>query len=418
MPHEFLNASHVPVPDTSIPSSYTHGESLNWKAPWMDVTVSTELPFWLMLDDTEFAINCQGHDFPVSVHGDYFELIIGEVSDSRSYVLYRGPLKRPEHLSDPIRNLMEQRPDLTYIWRKCKTCLKIRSRCNADVWSALMGEADRRNREATTYISELCRAHIPVINQVIQAYRLATYDHFPFEVAPWDVSYWIIDHEGHGTFTNLVNYRMWDRKPLLYGSDPQNAENPKVYSLITPQDFKNQLSASAAPGEFELLDALNLMERGDYSGAVRRVTTAIEVIVEAVLRKALEEAEGKGAAKEFLRSTRMRFDERIKKFQQLTGRTLPEVLRQTLKESRDLRQVIVHGGYRINFSERGKAQKSVDTCRFIFNWFENDQNRRDIREKRIALRSLGKDSIAGVFQPKITPEGVLLSHHSGPKASR
>src|ERR1019366_10217739 len=67
------------------------------------------------------------------------------------------------------------------------------------------------------------------------------------------------------------------------------------------------------------------------------------------------------------------------------------------------------GGYRIGPGERGKAQKAVDTGRWLFNWFENDDARRNIREKRIAFRSLGRDLTAGIFSPKITPDGVLLS---------
>jgi hypothetical protein len=151
------------------------------------------------------------------------------------------------------------------------------------------------------------------------------------------------------------------------------------------------------------------MERGDYSGAVRRVTTAIEVIVEAVAGKAVETAIGKPAAEKFLKDTRMRFDERVKRYQKLTGRIIPATLLKTLKETRDLRHKIVHGGYRIGPGERGKAQKAVDTGRWLFNWFENVQARRDTREKRIGFRSLGRDLNAGIFCPRITPEGVVLS---------
>jgi hypothetical protein len=38
------------------------------------------------------------------------------------------------------------------------------------------------------------------------------------------------------------------------------------------------------------------MERGDYSGAVRRVTTVIEVVVKAAVAREIEKAEGKAAA--------------------------------------------------------------------------------------------------------------------------
>jgi hypothetical protein len=128
----------------------------------------------------------------------------------------------------------------------------------------------------------------------------------------------------------------------------------------------------------------------------------------------VEAANGKQAAEKFLKNTRMRFDERLKMYQKLTGRKLSGSSLNMLKETRDLRHQIVHGGYRIGPSERGRAQKAVDTSRWTFNWFENDNSRRDIREKRIGYRSLGRDLAAGIFHPKITPDGVVLSPIHGP----
>jgi hypothetical protein len=157
------------------------------------------------------------------------------------------------------------------------------------------------------------------------------------------------------------------------------------------------------------------MERGDYSGAVRRVTTAIEVVVEAVVGKEIERAEGNAVATNFLNATRMNFKRRIDKYQSLTGRTLLQGLSATLDETRKLRHRIVHGGYRISAGERGRAQRAVDTGRWIFNWFENDAQRSKTREKQIGLRSLGRDLTYGVFRSKITPEGVTVSRPEIPR---
>jgi len=293
------------------------------------------------------------------------------------------------------------------MWRKCKTCLKVESRCNEDVWNAASNEELSRKNAAKLYLAELCRAHIPVINRLIKGYRLATYDYFAFEVSPWDIPKWYIEHDGNLISSTLLSYREWDGKPLIKPKDLSG--KPEVYSLIEADDLRNQISFVPTPGELELLDSINLMERGDYSGAVRRITTAIEVILEAVAGKAMEVAKGKQAAEKFLKDTRMHFDERLKSYQKLTGRQVSGALLQTLKETRALRHQIVHGGYRIGPSERMRAQKAVDTGRWLFNWFENDQTRRDIREKRIAYRSLGRDLVAGVFRPKITVDGVVLS---------
>jgi hypothetical protein len=96
----------------------------------------------------------------------------------------------------------------------------------------------------------------------------------------------------------------------------------------------------------------------------------------------------------------------VTKYQTLTGRTLPSPLEKTLSETRKLRHRIVHGGHRIAACERGIAQKSVDTGRWTFNWFENDQGRQQLREKRIAFRSLGRDY--SIFPARITPDGVVV----------
>jgi hypothetical protein len=212
---------------------------------------------------------------------------------------------------------------------------------------------------------------IPVINKLISAYRLATYDYFAFEVSPWDVPHWHIERDGQAISATLLSYREWDGKPLIYKFNDPSAK-PKVYQLIETDELQKSISIAPTSGELELLDALNLMETGDYSGAVRRVTTAMEVIVEAVAGKAMEAAKGKQAAVKFLKDTRMRFDERVKRYQTLTGRKTPSGLLGRLKETRDLRHRIVHGGYRIEPGERGIAQKAVDTGRWTYNWFEND----------------------------------------------
>jgi hypothetical protein len=399
---------------TPIPDHYAVGDNLNWDAPWINVRLWTELPFWLMVDNTAVAVECEGHEFPVAIHDNYFELFFGEATDSRTTVGYRGPFKKREDLPPGVKQAMDQHPNGPYMWRKCKTILKVDSRCNEDVWNAASNKDLPRANEAKLYLSELCRGHIPVINRLIGAYRLATYDYFAFEVSPWDIPRWSVERGGQSISSRLLSYREWDGKPLIYKFEDLS-EKPIVYKLIEADDLRKGISYVPTPGELELLDALNLMETGDYSGAVRRITTAIEVIVEAVAEKVMEESNGKQAAEKFLKDTRMRFDERLKAYQKLTGRQISTTSLKTLKETRNLRHQIVHGGYRIGPSERVRAQKAVDTGRWIFNWFEDDQARRDIREKHIAFRSLGRDLDAGLFHPKITPDGILLSPIQAPE---
>jgi hypothetical protein len=381
-----------------LPTQFTIGDDINWNAPWADVSLWVELPFWLMVNNSSFTINYQGCNFPIATHDNYFELHCGEIADSRRTVLYRGPFKERDKLSDNIRQILTENPELSVLWRKCKTILKIKSRCNQAVWE----KDDDRPFSYSLYMAELCRAHLPIVNQLIKSYRLATYDYFAFELSPWDVPFWNVERAGQSVSCMLVPYHRWDIKPPIILKED---EPPVPYQLIEGQDLASQISVIDTPGEFDLLDALNLMERGDYSGAVRRITTAIEVVLESAVRREVHAAEGKSAAARFFKRTKTNFPLRLAKYRQLSNRALSTWLEKELASTRNLRHGIVHGGHRV---DRGRAQRSVDTGRWIFNWVENDQTRARAREKRIGFRSLGRDMYAGIFPTKITPDGVIV----------
>jgi hypothetical protein len=412
-----------------IPSSYAIGQEINWEAPWIEVYLWVELPFWLMVGNTTVSVEVGGHDFEIAIHENYFELHVGVLSDSKENVVYQGPFKKKEDLTDQIRKLMETRSDVPFMWRKSKTVLKIKSRCNEHVWNTTQ-ENDVAHKNSLSYraalnairfyLAELCRAHIPVVNKLVQGYRLATYDYFPYEVSPWDVPFWLIERNAKCIRSWLVPYREWDLKPKGFATpfeelikkvlSGEKLDPPtRPYKLIEEGELQNGISMVSAPGEFELLDSLNLMERGDYSGAVRRITTALEVIVESVVGRAVEVAEGKRSAVKFLKNTETNFRRRVEKYEELSGRTLPNALRREMFATRKLRHRIVHRGYRIGPGERGRAQRAVDTGRWAYNWFESNKERFDVREKKIAFRSLGRALTAGVFPTKITPEGVVVS---------
>jgi hypothetical protein len=358
-----------------------------------------------MVNNTTVSVSVGGHVFPVEVHGETFELQIGQVSDGKASAVYHGPIKKVEDLSEALQRLLRKRPKPMAQWRKCKTVLKIASRCNEDVWKKCTSGGGARIPAVNFYLVELCRAHIPILNGLIQAYRLATYDRFAFEVASWDVSFWYVERDGHSALTCLVPYRQWDHVPIVF---PMNGKEPKPYRLIEPDRLRESTGISPTAGESELLDAINFMERGNYTDAVRRITTAIEVIVEATVTQLIEKAEGKHAAEKYLKNTRMNFGARLTKYEEISGRALPKSLKEQVEKTRQLRHRIVHGGHRILPSERDHIQKCVDMGRWMFNWLENDPERSKTREKRIAYRSLGREMPYGMFRAKIVPEGVVV----------
>lgn len=387
------------------PERFAFGEDLRWNAPWIDVKLWVELPFWLMANNAGLSICIEHHEFPVTIHDNYFELFANAARDSKLTIIYRGPHKELDDLSKPITEWRKKNPRIPVMWRKCKTVVKIATRCNTDVWDKAKKAGIRPPPSVSAYLSTLCKAHLPVINKLIQGYRLATYDYFPYEVAPWDIPYWIIEGNG-GSISSLIQpYRGWDMKPMI----SRKSGSPVPFQLIDTSTLASELLKSASPGEWELLDALNFMERGDYSDAVRRITTAVEVVVAYAVAKEIEAAQGKVCAEAFLEKTKMNFPERVKKYQQVTCRKLPDTLQQELNNTRQIRNRIVHGGYRIAHGERGTAQRSVDTGRWLFNWFENDASRAKVREERIAFRSLGRDVADFVFNSRIQADGVVVS---------
>jgi hypothetical protein len=385
------------------PASFSIGQDINWKAPWVEVKLRVELPFWLMMKNATTSVEVGGHEFPITIRGETFELHIGGISDAKASVLHVGPIRRNEDLSPGIRSLLRKRPKPNVLWRKCKTMVEITSRCNEDVWNKL-GGGTRPRPSITRYLQSLCGAHIPVLNKLIQAYRLATYDYFAFEVAPWDVPYWYVERDENSALCILVPYREWDQRPVELV-----AGGRQFLQYIEASQLSEQMSEIPSPGELELMDAMNLMERGNYSDAIRRVTTAIEVVVEATTAKLVEQHEGPQASGKFIKNTRTNFSLRVKKYGALSGRPLRDELMKVLMNTRNLRHQIVHAGYRISPGERGNAQKCIDTGRWIFNWLENNEERRKIRETRLASRSFGRDLLYNIFRPEITPDGVLLS---------
>lgn len=384
--------------------SYVFGQSIDWNADPVPVVLFVELPFWLMTPSHTFDVHEAGHTYKVDVTDAFGELFAGEVTDSRRTSLYIGSMQ-DDQVAGLLREEIEGR-ETPGLWRPCKTVLRVHSRANSDVLDALTDDESQppRSVEAEHYLRALCEAHQPVLNRLIQSYRLATYDFFAHEVSPWDVPVWYVHRPGAGSQrVVLLDYASWDRKPQIgpMGGDLE------TYRLTIPPDLQEALDRlSSTAGELELLDALNRMERGDYSGAVRRVTTAIEAIVEDVLRRQLQTRHAAEEAQKRLAASRNDFPGRVRQYCKLSGRILPPELNDELERTRATRHAIVHRAHRIPFVERGSAQRSVDTGRWIFNWFEDRPDRSAVRERLIATRSIGRH--ISVFEAELTADGAVV----------
>ncbi len=390
--------SHGKVP---IPQEYWIGEELDWEAPSIPVDLYVELPFWIMVPDCLQDVEVHGHTFNVEIEDSYIEKYVGAVSDSRVNCVYIGPTK-PKQTNPELENFVKE-GQVPVMDRKCKTVLRIHSACNKDVLTAAKQE-DRRSRSARFYLVSFCAAHIEIINRLIQQYRLSTYDHFAYEVSPWDVPIWFIGWGEDALRVVLQDYRAWDEKPVMYNSI--TASRGERYKLIDAAELQSAMSIEPSAGEYELLDALNFMERGDYSGAVRRITTAIEVQLESVLREELLKIHPMAEVEKKLKALENNFPGRLHQYQKLSRRTLSATLGKELEATRAIRHSIVHSAYKIPFSQSQQTKKSIDTGRWIFNWLENQPTRTDVREKLIAKRYLG--GYLSLLSTEITPTGVIV----------
>lgn len=381
-----------------MPASYFVGQELDWEAPWDPVDLVVELPYWLMVPNCTLTVSVEGCDFQVQLRDDCFEVHLGEFTDSRNRRIYIGPLS-----SELDEQLLHLPSDAGPVRRKCKTVVRLLTRSNADVLAAA-AEGGRRGRVSMYYLESLCAAHLPVLNELVRGYRVATYDFFPFELSPWDVPVWsVIDQHGSTSTVRLMDYRGWDGKPLVGGRG-----HPMIpMMLITPSDLQSAVGGPSTPGELEMLDALNLVQRGDYSGAVRRVSTSIEVILEAVLRVELSGRHSDDEVREKLEQSKNDVPGRLRQYIKLSRRTAPAGLLAELDRTRALRHAVVHDGLRIPYPDRGVVERAVETGRWLFNWFENDVTRAQRREGLLGLRSLGRH--LPLYGARITPNGVVVA---------
>lgn len=384
-----------------VPLLKNIGQELNWEAPSVPVDLYVELPFWIMVPDCLQDVKVHGHTFNVEIKDSYIEKYAGAVSDSRLNCVYIGP-PEPDQPSPELENLIKE-GHAPVMDRKCKTVLRIHSACNKDVLTAAQQE-DKRSRSAHPYLESFCEAHLEVINHLVQHYRLSTYDYFAYEVSPWDVPIWLVGSKVGAVRVVLLKYAAWDLKPIIHPA----SGSWEHYQLIDENELRSAMSIEPSAGEYELLDALNFMERGDFSGAVRRITTAIEAQLESVLREELLKIHPMAEVEKKLKASENDFSGRLRQYQKLSGRKLS--LEKELETTRTLRHSIVHNAYRIPFSQREQAQRAVDTGRWIFDWLENQPTRIDVREKRIAKRSLGRHF--SLFSAEITPTGVIVHKSS------
>jgi hypothetical protein len=393
-----------------IPESWAFGDDIDWTGDLERVSLHVELPFWLMMPEGTVKITWSEVDFDISVLQMQMEVFNSFFTDSRSTRIAEDPL-RPEFFMYPdhLIRFAKKRRHLLFP-RMCKTVLALDAMAHPDAFKEPT-DTDRPAvaRQHELYWQSLCEAHIPVVNELIQRYRYTSYDYFPYEVSAWDVPVWTLIFQERQCRAVLIPYRDWDQRPFIVEvrSAPEVEPTRSQFSWTDASSLQDVKSSDASPGEYDLLDARSLMERGDYTGAIRRTVTAMEALVGWKLRIELEKRYPETEVDSKLYESRNDYPGRYKQWKKLSGSAILAGLERTFEDTRQLRHEIVHRGRRLTFSDRHQAQFAVDSGRWLYNSIEALPTRTSSRESG-ALKSAGRVMIQPRFPSSISPQGLTL----------
>jgi hypothetical protein len=398
------------------PASFTFGDGIDWSTSLVETTLYVELPFWLMTPAGDVRVQWARVDFVVTICPPWTEVFLAYFTDSRLTSIHQGPITPEKWLpSQPWADEIAARGD-PVMERHCKTVLRLTTAAHSGAFREITdADPPRVSAEQEAYWASLCEAHIPVVNELIQRFRLVTYDYFAYEVSAWDVPVWYIKHEGRGFRSVLLPYQAWDDKPVTIEDADTPGDPPRVrpFEWVACDELANASSTDATPGEFDLLDARSLMERGDYTGAVRRTVTAIEALVESVLLTELEKKYDPAEATRRLELTKNDFPGRLRQWRKLSGSTVSQAEIDNFNDTREVRHQIVHRGLRLTHNDRYRAQRMVDTGRWLYNKTEAKPERAKVRDKGV-LKSVGRAALALRFPSTLSATGITLGPLAAP----
>jgi hypothetical protein len=247
------------------------------------------------------------------------------------------------------------------------------------------------------------------VNELIQRYRLTTYDYFAYEVSAWDVPVWYLKQDGKGYRAVLLPYREWDVKPVIVGEPVTPGGPPSIeqFEWAKPADLESVSTADASPGELDLLDARSLMERGDYTGAVRRTTTAIEALIGRKLEEELHKKYDDAEVAKRLKASENDVPGRIRQWRKLSKSQIPQGLFDEFDKTRSARHGIVHRADRLTHNDRGSAQRMVDTGRWLYNHIEGKPDRAKLRDKGV-IKAVGRVAMTVRFPARAEGSALVL----------
>jgi hypothetical protein len=401
---------------TNLPTEVWPGMTLNWKSPFRELILHTELPFWLLVADCDLGVTVANCTLPLSITGRAIEIQLGKAyrESHCNAALIEKVEEKPSSRAETILRRAQQEG---FTLRTTRTLVSIKTRAMDDAVAAVQ-EHGRRRVDADMYFRSFVHAHLPFVNKAINAYRRVAADPFAIEVTEWDLPVWYLDVQDKFIPISLIPYKDTDGTPQMgkWGSEL------KPIAFVEPKDIEEALGLPEVPGEIDQLDAWSLYYRGRQSDAIRSIVTSIEVLLEARLREALARrglSESQVQAR--LDESWNNFQARLTEYVHASGRRVPGPilsvipyingvrLREELEQVRSIRHKIVHEGERISYPFRGQMQRVMETMTWFFNWLAESPLP---RKHRIEGNPL-KTSLRGVLSLdyEYTPSGVVVLQH-------
>lgn len=395
-----------------------------WKSRSISVRLIVELPFWLMIPDSDIRVAHQEAIVVASVCGNYAEVSAGNTFfDSHGSVVHIGPAAELKCGKTPASVVGVEMP----IYRHMKTVVIFRPAATEDAVLELRERGSvtqqelrklRRLNRAHQYLESLAYAHIPFLNSLITSYRLTSADPFAFQVSEWDVPVWFVEYDGTLMRICLMPYSNADSYPTLRGI---GQDDPSPFYAASPDAVRAQADEDVAPGTLEILDARSLLYRGRLDDAVRSAVTAIEVALEAQITKLLT---SKGCTapqiEQRLAKTWNDFDKRVADYERLAGVRVPGPilsripyingirLKSELGRVRRLRHKIVHEGLRADCHSRGPMLRAIETMTWLFYWLSWEEGKAQDKSRTYTLCEAVRGRHIPRYHIKYDGSGVVV----------
>lgn len=350
------------------------------------ITCYLELPFWLRISDNFGLIYDDGHE--LIIRNNFWKLWIYEIRKDLQTLLYMGSKENfyQDITINDVRNKIIQK-EIPALWERCRTVIEIRWKDNNFANSL----ANKENLKIKRYVLQIL---LPHVDDFIEQYRMKTFDQMVYRISAWDISFVSFKIDNNPAYIiTTYDYLSWNEIPSVIKIE--NGLISKPFLLIDKpsevwSNYKNFIPRF--PYEMELLEAYNYKIRGDYESAIRKAVTAFEIlldkkILDCLIQKGFSEEEAQNEIEK-----NYRWSDKKELYNKAADKKIEDVLSKeflkVIEEARMLRHKIVHQGFRVSPSDRGKVRFFIDHLRFAINSLEENKSYSSERDNLLMLSNL------------------------------